>query len=171
MSVTINTKLCQIYDATSKKYTVSGKHNRKPRPLLNKQPWQVSRHQEAVGGLWRQTFSVHRYGIWIYDLLLFLYFFPAGFMTGTVLSNTFNIKNERIPNSPKQFLSEQLSKFTNQTFMRKLQHLSDYNVWMPQSWLISSDMRKGVDTRTLSAEILTDCRNCLLDKLNSSYSS
>ena len=127
-------------------YTVSGKHNSKPRPLLNKQPWQVCRHQEAVGGLWRQTFSVHRYGIWIYDLLLFLYFFPAGFMTGPVL-----------PNSPNQFLSEQLSKFTNQTLIRKLQHLSDYNVWMPQSWLISSDMRKGVDTRTLSAEILTDC--------------
>ena len=29
-----------------------------------------------------------------------------------------------------------------------------------------SDMRKGVDTRTLSAEILTDCGNCLLETLN-----
>ena len=29
-------------------------------------------------------------------------------------------------------------------------------------------MKKGVDTRTLSAEILRDCGNCLLETLNSS---
>ena len=31
------------------------------------------------------------------------------------------------------------------------------------------DMRKGVDTQTLSAEILTDCGNCLLATLNNFF--
>ena len=38
--------------------------------------------------------------------------------------------------------------------------------FLKDSW---TDMLKGVDTRTLSAEILTDCGNCSLATLNFSF--
>ena len=35
--------------------------------------------------------------------------------------------------------------------------------------IIQADMRKGSDMQTLSAEILMDCGNCLLETLNFSF--
>ena len=38
--------------------------------------------------------------------------------------------------------------------------------WLDKKMGRWADMKKGVDTRTLSAEILTECGNCLLKTLN-----
>ena len=35
-------------------------------------------------------------------------------------------------------------------------------------YVIKTDMRKDMDTQTLTADILTDCKTCLLETLNSS---